>query len=263
MPSAADGLGSADPRQLSLVPQSSSLPPLPPLPPYTVRVSKRARRVRLLVNARDGLVVTVPTRWRGNAEEVVRSKREWAEAALASVADRRALYLGGAEALLPDVIELRAVGETWPVHYVATDATGVRAVAKGGILEVRGNIDDADACLAALVRWLDRASRDLLIPMLASVAADAGVTYASARVRHQRSRWGSCSSRATISLNRSLVFVPEHLVVALMLHELAHTRVLNHSARFWAELATLDPQHEVHRAQLRDAAVLVPAWADV
>lgn len=246
------------PSQLPLLP-----PEQPPLPPYTVRVSQRARRVRLLVTARDGLVVTVPTRWRGNAEEVVRSKREWAEAALASVADRRALYLGGAEVLLPDVVELRAVGETWPVHYVSTGAAAVRAVAKGGVLEVRGNIDDADACLAALTRWLNRVARDLLIPMLASVAAQADVTYASARVRHQKSRWGSCSSRTTISLNRSLVFIPEHLVVALMLHELAHTRVLNHSARFWAELATLDPQHEVHRAQLREAAKLVPAWADV
>jgi len=234
-----------------------------PLPPYTVRVSKRARRVRLIVTAREGLVITVPARWNGDAEEVVRSRRVWAETALASVADKRALFLGGAEALLPHEVELRAAGEMWPVQYVATSAAGVRAVSKGGVIEMRGNIDDAEACLAALTRWLDRAARDLLLPMLATTAEKAGVTYASARVRHQRSRWGSCSSRATISLNRGLVFLPEHLVVALMLHELAHTRVLDHSARFWAELARLDPAYELHRAQLRDAAGFVPPWADV
>ena len=237
--------------------------PVSPLPPYTVRVSQRARRVRLTVTARAGLVVTVPCTWRGDADEIVRSKAAWAQAALASVADRRALFVGGAETLLPDVVELRVVGETWPVHYRKTGAAGVRATLVGGALEVRGDIDDAEACLAALSRWLDRAARDLLLPLLAHTSAAHQVPYASARVRRQRTRWGSCSSRGTISLNRSLVFLPEHLVIALMLHELAHTRVLNHSERFWEALAELDPAYESHKASLRHAARLVPAWADV
>ena len=233
-----------------------------PLPPFSVRSSSRARRVRLTVTARHGLVVSVPHGWRGDADEVVRSKLSWAEQALASVSERRKLFLGGADALLPDVIELRVAGETWPVHYRHTGASGVRVIADGGVLEVRGHIDDAEACLAALSRWLDRASRDLLLPLLAQTAEHAEVAYASARVRRQRTRWGSCTSHSTISLNRTLVFLPEHLVRALMLHELAHTRVLDHSVRFWATLAGLDPAWEMHRVQLRDAAILVPAWAE-
>ena len=161
-----------------------------PLPFYTVRTSTRARRVRLTVTAREGLVVTVPSGWRGDADEVVRTKQAWAERVLASVAERRALFLGGAEALLPDVIELRVVGEAWPVHYRQTTASGVRVVAEGGVLEVRGHVDDAAACLAAASRWLDRTSRDLLLPLLAEMAEHAGVVYASARVRRQRTLWG-------------------------------------------------------------------------
>lgn len=237
--------------------------PVNPLPPYTVRISQRAWRVRLTVTARQGLVVTVPRTWRGDADEIVRSKAAWAQTALTSVADRRALYVAGADALLPDVIELRVAGETWPVHYRQTGAVGVRATVVGGALEVRGDIDDADACLAALSRWLDRTARDLLLPLLAHTSKESQVAYVSARVRRQRTRWGSCSSRGTISLNRGLVFLPEHLVTALMLHELAHTRVLNHSEHFWGVLAQLDPAYEMHRASLRDAARLVPAWADM
>jgi len=252
-----------DPARAERVTQNRRDTLVSPLPPYTVRVSQRARRVRLTVTARHGLVVTVPNTWRGNADEVVRSKANWAETALATVADKRALYVGGAEALLPDVIEIRVAGETWPVHYRQTGAAGVRATVVGGALEVRGDIDDADACLAALSRWLDRTARDLLLPLLAHTSAAHQVPYASARVRRQRTRWGSCSSRGTISLNRGLVFLPEHLVTALMLHELAHTRVLNHSDRFWSVLAELDPAYELHRASLRDAARLVPAWADM
>ena len=86
------------------------------LPPYTVRRSKRARRVRLTITARDGLVVVLPERWHGDIDALVAEKRTWAERALAQVAERRALHVAGPEALLPDAVGLRALGETWPVE---------------------------------------------------------------------------------------------------------------------------------------------------
>ena len=63
-------------------------------------------------------------------------------------------------------------------------------------------------------------------------------------------------------LNRNLLFLPPELVDALILHELAHLRVMDHSARFWSLLATLDPRVLEHRARLKKAADLVPVWAD-
>lgn len=233
-----------------------------PLPAYTVRVSLRARHVRLTVTPRHGLVVVVPKRWRGDVAAIVADKREWAETALATIADQRQLFLGGPEALLPGTIELRALGQVWHVEYRATAAAGVRARAVGGSLVVSGDVEDAEACLAALVRWLDRTSRQHLLPMLAETSSACGVGYISARVRCQRSRWGSCSARRTISLNRNLLFLPEHLVRALMLHELAHTVHLDHSARYWAALAAIDPQAAVHRLELKRAGALVPPWAE-
>ena len=232
------------------------------LPPYSVRVSPRARRVRLVVTPREGLVVVVPARWRGDVAAIVAEKRAWAERALAHAADDRALFSAGPEALLPSEVELPFLPERWRVEYRATDSSSVRAAVSGGALVVSGDIDDAEACLAALSRWLDRTAREVLLPALARTAADAGLPYASARVRRQRSRWGSCSSRRTISLNRNLVFLPEHLVRALMLHELAHTLVMNHSARYWTTLERFDPDAHEHRVQMKDAGRYVPAWAD-
>ena len=233
------------------------------LPPYTVRRSKRARRVRLTVTPREGLVVVVPIHWRGDVAAIVAEKREWAEAALARIGERRAVFAAGPDALLPDIVELRAFSETWPVEYRGTAATTVRARTDGAVLAVVGNIDDAEACLAALSRWLDRLARERLLPLLAEVAAETGVAYASARVRHVRSRWGSCSAHATISLNRALVFVPAHLARSVLVHELAHTRVLDHSPRFWAELERLDPDARDHRRQLTEAGRFVPPWAEL
>jgi predicted metal-dependent hydrolase len=97
---------------------------------------------------------------------------------------------------------------------------------------------------------------------LAQLAREHGMSYSAARVARQRSRWGSCSSRGTISLNRNLMFLEPHLVDSLLLHELAHTQVLNHSPRFWRRLVELDPDAHEHRAAMREAGRLVPAWAD-
>jgi predicted metal-dependent hydrolase len=238
-------------------------PPAQSLPDFTVRVSPRARRIRLTVTPRDGLVVVVPTRWRGDPSRFVAEKADWARAALESVSERRALFSAGTEGLLPDVVELRAFGERWPVEYRTTSSASVRVRIDDSFLVVSGAVDDAEKCLAALVRWLDRTARERLLPMLTQTAQSVGLGYASARVRRQKTRWGSCSSRKTISLNRNLVFLPEHLVVSLMLHELAHTRVMNHSERFWSALAAIDPEARAHRLQMKQAHDLVPVWADV
>jgi predicted metal-dependent hydrolase len=232
------------------------------IPEHTVRISTRARYPRLTVTPRDGLVVVVPRRWRGDPSLLVAEKAEWARTALGRVASQRALHAAGPEALLPHVIEVRAFGETLPVEYRETASATLSARSRDGAVVVSGRIDDAPGCLAALDRWLDRIARDRLLPLLDRTAAENGLAYAGARVRHQRTRWGSCSARRTISLNRNLVFLPPALVRSILLHELAHTRVLNHSARFWTLLEALDPDARAHRALMREAHDFVPAWAD-
>lgn len=228
------------------------------LPPFVVRESARARRIRLTVSAREGLTLVVPRGWRGDATAIVSSKRGWAEQALSRVADRRALHLGGPEAMFPDSVSLRATGREYAVK--AVPGARCEALIAGSELEVRG--DGTDRRLDALRRWLDREARTHLPNRVAELAAEHGFEVARCRVRRARSRWGSCSAKGTISLNRNLMFLPPRLVDALILHELAHTRVFDHSPRFWAELAGLDGDALVHRRELKEAGRFVPAWAD-
>ncbi len=235
---------------------------------YRVRRSPRARRVRLTVSARDGLVVTLP---RGLAEDHARravlSRQEWALGALSRVAARRALSCAPAAERLPDEVALAALGRTLPVTY---RSGGSRSVAReaGGELVVSapGGRDDAESCLAALRRWHARAAREALPPLLDRVAAEAGTRRpARVTVRGQRTRWGSCSHSGTVSLNRDLLFLPPHLVRYVLVHELAHLTHLDHSPRFWrlVDRLCLDPSAEECRASLRAAReTFVPVWAD-
>ena len=60
--------------------------------------------------------------------------------------------------------------------------------------------------------------------------------YNRAGFRCQKTRWGSCSGKNNISLNVNIAFLPEELQDYVLLHELVHTKVKNHSRKFWAEL---------------------------
>jgi len=60
--------------------------------------------------------------------------------------------------------------------------------------------------------------------------------YARASIRNQKTKWGSCSAKNNISLNINLVGLPDQLRDYVILHELVHTGIKNHSKKFWTEL---------------------------
>jgi predicted metal-dependent hydrolase len=86
-------------------------------------------------------------------------------------------------------------------------------------------------------RTIDKAkSRKKLLEMLQNLAGKYGFTYNKVYIRNQKTRWGSCSQKNNISLNMKLILLPEELTDYVILHELVHTRIHNHSKKFWAEL---------------------------
>ncbi|MHB9149533.1 MAG: M48 family metallopeptidase [Thermoleophilia bacterium] len=131
----------------------------------------------------------------------------------------------------------------------------------GGRLLVSGAVGHPEACRAALRRWLSRKARIHLVALLAGVGQEEGLSYSTVTVRGQRTRWGSCSRRGAISLNRHLLFLPPRLVRYVLLHELCHTVRPDHSPRFWEEVRRREPQAERLRKELRVAGRCVPRWA--
>jgi len=230
------------------------------LPPHQLRCSARARRLRIDVSCAHGVVVVVP---RGTPrpviERFVRAHSDWIQRARERVGARSDGGAARPDAPVPARLDLPALGRSHPVEHRGHGARRVQHTRSG--LVVSGAADAADA-RALLVAWLKRLGRRELVPWLERLAREAGLTYARAAVRGQRSRWGSCSGRGTISLNYKLLFLEPALVEHVMLHELAHTRHLNHSHAFWRLLARLDPHGRAHHAALQHAGAQVPAWTE-
>jgi hypothetical protein len=91
-------------------------------------------------------------------------------------------------------------------------------------------------------RHLDpQKARRLLVDRLEQLSAAHGYPFNKVFVRRQKTRWGSCSGKNNINLNLALVRLPAALMDYVILHELVHTRIKDHSPRFWEELNRLVP----------------------
>lgn len=229
---------------------------------YAVRESARARHIRLKFSARNGLIVIVPRGFdRDRLPALLESKRPWLEAAQARHHEQRKFLVPDPPGQLPERITLRVIGQDWAVNYRATQSTLVTAVERGqGRLLVFGNVEDENAAKEALRRWLSRQTHTHLVPWLSRLAQENDLEFSRVLVKAQRTRWASCSARRIISLNIGLLFLPEPLVRYVLVHELAHTREMNHSPRFWATVRAMELRYDDLDTQLRAAWRLVPAW---
>ena len=188
-----------------------------------VRV-RTARRYILRVRPDGSLRVTVP-RWgsRAGALRFIESERAWIarqrqklrETAPREWGDGTQILFRGAATTI--AIEWR--GGLW----VAVYGSRVAPLPAGPSVNIRAAIE-ADLRVAA---------EEYLIPRLAALASQHDLTYRRVSVRNQRSRWGSCSRKGTISLNFRLIQVPPDVCDYILLHELMHLRQQNHSRRFW------------------------------
>ena len=241
----------ADSAQLSLLgadgPQES----------FVVRESQRARRLTARVFPGGRVEIVVPRGTEpGAVQQFVSRHRTWIDLKVREFGHREP----AAREALPVEVSFQAVSESWQVIYErAPRAPRVRE--GDGVVVVRGELERGRLVRHVLQRWLLRRAHARLAPWLLEVATEAALGVNRVQVRRQRTRWGSCSRQATISLNACLMFQPPDVVRYLFAHELAHLVHMNHSRRFWRLVETLEPDWRRLDAGLMSGWRHVPGWA--
>ena len=97
-----------------------------------------------------------------------------------------------------------------------------------------------------------RAVRELVAMLIDEEGPELGVEVKRVQIRDQRSRWGSCSTRGTLSFNWRLVLAPLDVLDYVVVHELCHLREPNHSRRFWKLVESRRPSWRVQRDWLHE-----------
>jgi predicted metal-dependent hydrolase len=220
---------------------------------WSLRVSKSARHARLKVKPFGGLEVVIPVRFpRNQVAALVDRHAAWARRQL----DRQASLRQAVR--LPEKLTLAFDDSTTPIFYRGDPRFDVAEPVHGECII----IDAADQRRRAgeLRRWIRRRAWQSLPPLLEQVSQRTGLAYNRVSIRSQKTRWGSCSNRANISLNDQLLFLPPATVEYLLIHELCHTRHLNHSRAFWALVQEHYPGYRAHEEILRKSRNLVPDW---
>lgn len=214
---------------------------------YRVRVHPRARNVHIVVSRRRGLVVTIPAGFdRRLIPKILERKRGWIERTLSRLPMKPEPYRP------PGRIMLSAIGEEWIIEYEKGNPGRVELVQRGDrTLLVSGAIDRPNIVRRVLERWLTIQARKHLVPWLCRTANELEFKLNGVTVRAQRTIWGSCSHRSTISLNARLLLLPPDLVRYIFVHELVHIRHPNHSREFWQAVAVHVPDYRDRLKQLR------------
>jgi len=232
----------------------------PLLPEHTIRESKRAKHVRFRVTVSDGLVIVIPSGFdRRRIPGMLEEKRDWVDRALKEIEIHRAARPSVDQR--PTDIELTAIGQSWHLDWVETTKGKVAITAAGpSRLQLSGSIGDPAAWRLTLRRWLIERGREHLIPWVEDLAHKLNIHIERVSIRCQKTRWGSYSTKGTISLNAQLLFLPKRLVRYVLVHELCHAVHANHSPSFWSLVRTHEPDADRLRAETRDARRLVPSW---
>lgn len=216
-------------------------------------IHSRRKTIALIIERDGSLTIRAPLRTtRAQIEHLVQEKAEW-------IADKQALV----QAQQP-VIHKYAPGETfWFLgkNYPLEIETGPGSPGKprgiswalvlsGGRFRLKAKFLTNAA--QHFERWYREQARAIIAERAAALAHQHGYTYTSLRITGARSRWGSCGAGGRLNFTWRLIQAPVEIIDYVIVHELAHLVVRNHSSKFWERVRRHIPDYAQRRKWLRD-----------
>jgi predicted metal-dependent hydrolase len=221
----------------------------------TYRVRRSARRrttLQITLDPEVGVVVSVPKRTSAKAiREFVAARAGW----IVRRASERVLRPEPRQFV--DGETLPYLGRPAPLHVQPGAGARVSIDLREGMFCIVAplRLDGADRRAAierALIAWYRKRGAEEFAGRVERWSQVAGYRPKAVLVRDQRRRWGSCGADGTLRFNWRLILADPTLIDYVVVHELAHLQARGHGKEFWAEVARLMPDYQVHRRTLRE-----------
>lgn len=220
-------------------------------PDFLIKKHPLAKRVTLTITAQHGLKLIVPAAFNTkNIPKILEQHQAWI---LKHLKEKPPVKL-------PTNIYFPALDLTFTLHKIACNQKLQMMVNLKHEIFFIGQVNHDELCRKKLLCWLKNIAKDYLSQQLAMLSHKTQLTYQKLTIRDQQTLWGSCTRHQAISLNYKMIFLPEKLVHHIMIHELCHTKYLNHSKQFWQQVALFDANWREHKKELRLAQQYIPDW---
>ncbi|MFC1744034.1 M48 family metallopeptidase [Candidatus Riflebacteria bacterium] len=215
--------------------------------------SKRAKNLNITVRPFQNIVVSVPGILSfAKAAEITRSKRIWLLKHLKKIKEIEAKYQTHATEKKAGTREHILKLETYKGEVVKVKiASGVIKITYPEHLDQNAP-QVKDAINNGIIAAYRREAKAFLPQRVAQLAAIHGFKYNEIRIKNLKSRWGSCSAKNNINLNLQIMKLPDELIDHILLHELLHTKVKNHSPQFWQMLEGISKNTKELRKKVKE-----------
>jgi len=232
----------------------------------SVRLSSRAKYMRLIVSLEKGVEVVIPrsmSQHQANQliPEFIIKQQHWINTTLQKLSAPQRAKLSLVDCQLPETIGLKAVGNEFRVEYkeLAIKKVLLKTIGTETIM-ISGALSDRYHIFKLLEHYFKNYAYSFLYKHLCQMSEQTGLNFNRLTVRAQKTRWGSCSCRRNINLNYRLLFIDKLLVDYILLHELAHTIHLNHSHDFWLLVDQFMPDYKHRDKQINQIRKELPCW---
>ncbi|MCX7190696.1 MAG: SprT family zinc-dependent metalloprotease [Methylotenera sp.] len=211
------------------------------------QLERRQRRTVGLKITENGLVIHAPKRIsQSHLESIIVLKADWIRKKLETLIENKMpeMQWRHGETLL-------FMGNTVTLA-VEHDIRSKAVEYEPGVLQLAmPNHHDQNLIARKVIQWYKKQALVDFTRRLEIFSSKLGVSFSSFNLSNAGSRWGSCNSRKEIRLNWRLLQAPPHIINYVVCHELAHLKEMNHSAKFWATVASIYPDYKLAEKELK------------
>lgn len=227
-------------------------------PAFSIRINKRLKQARLLINAEDGLVVETPQSIsETTAKNLIQNKSEWVEKTLRllqkkEISKKARLEISGSGLLIFGIEKKIQINGNQKRPFIFENKSTL-------FIGIKGSTASKQEIKNQLETYLKQRAKTVLAKRTKALCRQ-NFKINKVTIKDQKSRWGSCSSDLNINLSWRLIMAPPYVCDSIIIHELCHTKHLNHSKKFWDLVDHFDRHRKKADQWINDHGSILHRW---